>query len=140
MDVSRETIRLSFIFCAFWALFSVIITGCGEDAIRDDISSFNKIIEKRTDIKSAREVMIIYFNYLPVEKDSDYTIEEEDLTTGRTRVTLICDNLLDDSMKGLKLVMITNFDGTKWKVVIVQRNWKCYEGRGHTNWGTEPCN
>ena len=139
MNVSRETIVQSFVFCAFYALFSVFIAGCGEDTVLDDISGFNKIIEKRTDIRSAREVMIIYYNYLPGEKDSKYSIEEEDLTKGRTRVTLISDNLPDDSMRGLKLVMVTNFDGSKWKVVIVQRNWRCYDGRGHTNWGTEPC-
>ena len=57
MNVSRETIVQSFVFCAFYALFSVFIAGCGEDTVLDDISGFNKIIEKRTDIRSAREVM-----------------------------------------------------------------------------------
>mgnify|MGYP001618561841 CR=1 FL=1 len=138
LNVSRETFRKFAVFFVF-VLFLAVISGCGEDAISEDISGFNKIIQLKTDIKTAKEVMIMYNDFLPGEKDSKYSLEEEPLTPGRFRVTLIRSKISDDSMEGEKLVMIVKFDGTKWKVLVVERNWKCYPGRGHTDWGIDPC-
>jgi hypothetical protein len=137
-NVSRETFRKLVIICVF-GLFLAMINGCGEDAISEDISGFNKTIQLKTDIKSAKEVMILYNDYLPGERDSRYSIEEETLTPGRFRVTLIRSKIPDDSMEGEKLVMVVKHDGEKWKVIVVERNWRCYPGRGHTDWGIDPC-
>ncbi len=138
LNVSRETFLRLVIIWAFGVLFATL-GGCGEDALSEDISGFNNIIHLKTDIKTAKEVMIMYNDFLPGERDSKYSLEEESLTPGRFRVTLIRSKIRDDSKESEKLVMIVKFDGTKWKVLVVERNWRCYPGRGHTNWGIDPC-
>lgn len=61
--------------------------------------------------------------------------------SGRYIITLVHDKLLDDSQRATKIVMdaLWNTDST-WKVNGIQKNWKCWEGRGHTDWGIEFCN
>ena len=124
------------VFCLFLA-FSY---GCGEDTIEENEEPINRILQSRKDIKTAREVMLIYYEYKWPGTDNDFSIDEEKLPRDRTKVTLIRDNIKDDSMKGEKIMMLVKYDGEKWKVITIERNWKCYEGRGYSKWGTEPCN
>ncbi len=136
-NVSRETSKIRN-YCYILAIF-LLCQGCGEDSINEDITAFNKIIESNKEIKSAREVMIMYYNFLYSETDGKYTITEEELPRNRFMVVLIRDDIGDDSMQGEKFVMIVKHEESKWKVVTINRNWKCYPRRGHTSWGTEPC-
>ena len=126
----------------YWVLglFLAIFISCGEDVIEEPEEPINKVLQSRKDIKSAKEVMLVYYEFMWPGTDNDFTIEEEKLPRDRTKVTLIRDNIKDDSMKGEKIMMLVKHDGEKWKVITIERNWKCYKGRGHTEWGTEPCN
>ncbi|MBE2216955.1 MAG: hypothetical protein IAE90_02050 [Ignavibacteria bacterium] len=136
--VSRETMfRLLILF--LFAPFLVYFAGCDDESIPEDVSLFNKKIEYNRDIKTAKELMDLYYNRSPEEPTRNLSIVEEPLTPGRFRVTLINSKLADDSREAERLVMICKFDGTKWKVVTVERSWRCYKGRGHTDWGIEPC-
>ena len=42
-------------------------------------------------------------------------------------------------VKAEKLVMVAKVEKTKWKVLMVERNWKCITQNGETNWGLERC-
>lgn len=138
-NVSRETRHNKQLIFVLFFCFLAIFPGCGEDSIPVDVSSFNKTIELRKDLKSAKEVMLEFYSSYHSEGGRDIKVTEENLTPGRFRVTLINDDLNDDSALAEKLVMVVKQDGTKWKVISIEKNWKCHKGRGHSGWGTEPC-
>lgn len=106
-----------------------------------EIQEFNNSLSTEKNELSAKDVMHLYY---PIEIENaegkeEITIDEKTLDNGNTLVTLIHDNQMDDSVKGDKLVMeLSKIDG-KWKALSIKKNWKCYDGRGHTDWGTEFC-
>lgn len=137
MNVSRETYKI-FKFCCIVAILA-LFTGCGEDSIKEDTSAFNKIIENNDGLKSAEDVLILYYKYVRPGVEKGYTVTSEKLPRHRFLVVLIKARMGDDSMQGEKFTMLVEQKEKFWKVVIVERNWKCYPGRGNTSWGTKPC-
>ncbi len=123
----------------FLCTFSVFYS-CGEESVHLDVSGFNKRIEYRTDFKTAKDVMYEFYNLYNNDENNNLQLSEENLTPGRFKVTLINSRLNDDSMAAEKLEMIVKHDGTKWKVITVEKNWKCHNDRGHGDWGIQPCN
>ena len=73
------------------------------------------------------------------EGNEEININEKTLENGNTLVTLIHDNQMDDSVKGEKFIMELAKSEGQWNVLSIKKNWKCYEGRGHTDWGTAFC-
>ena len=73
------------------------------------------------------------------EGKEEITITTKNISSNRVEVTLIHDNLLDDSMRGKKFVMVLNKKGRKWMVSSIKKNWRCWINRGHENWGIENC-
>lgn len=120
-------------------LLAVMLPGCGEDSVKEDISVFNKSIELRTDINSARNVMVEFYNTFYGAVDEKCKITEENLTPGRYRVTLTREPIFEGPKAAEKFVMIVKFDGMKWKVLIVEKSWKC-KGNQTGEWGIESCN
>lgn len=122
----------------------IIITGCmfygcGEDAVKEDISVFNKSIELRTDISTASEVLVDFYKIFYGSIDDKCRITEENLTPGRFRAILVREPIFEGPIAALKFVMIVKFDGTKWKVLIVEKSWKC-RGDLDGKFGIEQCN
>lgn len=117
------------------------IVKISEAFVEIEALELNKVLTKIEKSKSAKEVMEIYHPYKVVanEGNEKITIQEETLENGNTLVTLIHDNLLDDSVKGEKHLMELQEEKGKWTVISIKKNWKCWEGRGHTDWGIEPC-
>src|SRR5690625_4425699 len=112
-----------------------------EEYIMIDHAELNYTLAQTTTSMSAKEVMKLYY---PQEVESQegneiLTIQEKALENGNIIVTLIHDNFLDDSLKGEKHVMELQLKNNKWSIVTLKKNWKCWERRGHTNWGIEPC-
>ena len=134
--VSRETLAKIRAFLAFLLLF---ISSCSEEAVKIDVLEFNKTLEKANELKTAKDVMRLYFDSLPGEKDTNYSVTEEQLSGGNYRITLIRTKLKDDSAEGEKYVMVAELTGSTWKVISLEKNWRCYKGRGHTDWGIDPC-
>lgn len=102
----------------------------------------NKILSQKTEKLSVRQIMNIYY---PINIDNEegnqiITIQERNLDNGTIEVELIHDNQLDDSIKAVKHLMILNNEGGNWEVISLKKNWKCWDGRGHTNWNIELCN
>ncbi|WP_108805518.1 hypothetical protein [Aquimarina sp. Aq107] len=125
----------------FGLLISIIfLTSCSENFDIKDPAEFNKQIEKRTDIAIAKELIEIYYNYPTNEGTPKLEIESKELGIGLIEVTLIHDGQEDDSQKATKIVMTAKLTGKKWTVHEIKTNRKCWDGRGHTEWGTEWCN
>ena len=125
----------------FGLLISIIfLTSCSENFDIKDPAEFNKQIEKRTDIATAKELIEIYYNYPANEGTPKLEIESKELGKGLIEVTLIHDGQEDDSQRATKIVMTAKLTGKKWTVHEIKTNRKCWDGRGHTEWGTEWCN
>jgi len=54
--------------------------------------------------------------------------------------TIITDGHTDDSVRGdrIEASLTVDPDGV-WSVIEARRAWRCWENRGHTDFGTEPC-
>jgi len=101
----------------------------------------NQMLAKKSEDLTAQEVMKLYY---PIKVDTGegnekIEISEHILDNGNTIVILIHDNLLDDSVKGEKYLLELIKTNDKWKVVSLKKNWKCWNDRGHIDWGIELC-
>jgi hypothetical protein len=124
------------LFFMFLAAGSI---SCMEEFEHTDPTRFNESIAASTDISSAGQLIMLYYDYPEGEGTPDLTITQKELTDNRIEVTLIHDNLPDDSQQAIKIVMTVAQTGEIWTVHEIRKNWKCREGRGHTNWGTAWC-
>lgn len=120
-------------------IITALLAGCGNDAVKLDISGFNKMIEFRTDFNSATDVMNEFYKNYYGNIDDKCRVTEENLTPGRYRVTLTREPIFEGPKAAEKFVMIVKFDGMKWKVLIVEKSWKC-KGNQTGEWGIESCN
>lgn len=114
----------------------------GEKFEEVDPSELNQLLAEKEEELSAQEVMKLFYPYEPEsEEEGNETIEITETTSdnGNTIVTLIHDGLMDDSLMGEKYIMELTKVGNKWKALSIKKNWKCWEGRGHTDWGIDSC-
>jgi CCR4-NOT transcriptional regulation complex NOT5 subunit len=70
------------------------------------------------------------YTYNVVAKTIDSTTQE---------ITVIEEGLLDDSKAAEKNVITINTQNGVSTVVSIQKSFKCYADRGHTDWGAELC-
>ena len=118
----------------------VLLTSCTEKFEFVDPMEFNEKIANRKDIKNGEELIKVFYNYPQNEGIPNLAIESKKLGQDRFEITLIHDGLEDDSQRATKIVMTAEHQNETWIVLEVKRNRKCYDGRGHTSWGTEWCN
>lgn len=119
----------------------VLLTACtGKSFIQADPADFNALIAERTDITDPKNLALIYYNYSDAEGVPQITVESKKIKNNKFEVVLIHDRLADDSVRAMKIVMIASRSGERWTVLEIRKQWKCYEGRGHTDWGTGLCN
>ena len=121
-------------------LVTVFMTSCSESFDNIDSTEFNESIATRTDIKTAEELIMLYYGSPESEGVPDISIQTMELEFGKIQVTMVHDKLMDDSMRAVKIIMTVEQKDQSWIVLEIKKNWKCWEGRGHTNWGTEYCN
>lgn len=117
----------------------MILTSCSENFDIIDPAEFNKMIETRTDIATAEQLIEIYYSYPLNESKPKLEMKSEELGNGLIEVTLIHDRQEDDSERATKIVITAELKDKKWKVHEIKTNRKCWDGRGHTYWGTEWC-
>ncbi len=121
-------------------ILTLLLTSCTEKFDYVDPFKFNNSIENRTDIQSAEQLIKIYYDYPDNEGTPNLTTEKKELENYKIEITLIHDRQEDDSQRATKIVMTAQYDDKKWTVLEIKTNRKCWDGRGHTNWGTEWCN
>ncbi|MBQ0907811.1 hypothetical protein KBJ98_03735 [Flavobacterium sp. F-328] len=124
----------------FILFFTFLLVSCGESFDNMDTEMINKDIAGNTNIKTPEELITFYYNYPSSESKPNLKIEKKEIEKNVFEITLIHDNQQDDSQKAEKIIMIAEKLVNKWHVKKIRRNWKCYSGRGHTDWGTEVCN
>ncbi|WP_408024668.1 hypothetical protein [Tenacibaculum sediminilitoris] len=109
-----------------------------------EISSdnLNQLLAEKEGDLSPKEVMMLFYPNKVETSEGNEKIEllEKVSNNGNVVVTLIHDNLLDDSVRGEKYIMELTKNNNKWTVLSIKKNWKCWDGRGHTDWGIEFCN
>ena len=121
-------------------LISILLTSCSEKFEYVDSTKFNNSIANQSDIETAEELIRLYYSLPESEGPQNLSIETKELEFGKTQVTMVHDEMKDDSQRALKIVMTVKQLDRSWTVIEIRKNWKCWEGRGHTNWGTEYCN
>jgi len=121
-------------------IFSTILISCTESFKKINPESFNKKIANRTDIESPEKLISLYSNIPSSESAKNRSVEITELDNDNFQITLIYKGLGDDSQSSEKIVMLAARNANKWTVLEIKKNWKCWKGRGHTNWGTGLCN
>lgn len=142
--VSRETWKYIRYGC-YGILIAIVafisIRGAMEDAsINEDVSAFNGLLEEMHDIKSPEDIMHRYYKFVRKDSVTDYIMTVEKQPRNRFMIVTVRGNLRDDSMAEEKFRMLVEDEKNHWKVVMVERNWRCVEGRGDTGWGIDKCN
>ena len=117
----------------------ILLTSCGESFKHIDSTKFNIKIQQRNDIKTPEELIEIFYDYPENEGNPKLQITSKKLDKNKFEITLIHDHLEDDSQSAVKYVMTATKKGDIWKVLEVKKNWKCFQGSGHTSWGTGTC-
>lgn len=120
--------------------FLTFFNSCTESYKMLDTEKVNKQIQHRTDIETPEELIRLYYNYSDEgEGKQKLTLKTKNIGEHKFEIILIHEGLLDDSQADQKIIMTANLNGQTWIVNEIKENWKCREGRGHTNWGTGPC-
>ena len=118
----------------------LVLSSCAEKFKQIDVEKFNTEISQNTSIKSAEELITLYYNWPISEGKPNLEISKLKFENNLFEITMIHDHLEDDSQKAEKIVMVARKLGNKWKVEEIKRNWKCYDDRGETDWGISSCN
>ena len=112
-----------------------------EDFKEIDFADLNAELQKASDTLGPKEIMRKFY---PAQVESGegnerIDIRETKLSDGTTEIELIHDNLMDDSVKAKKFLMILKGEKGKWQIVSLKHNWRCWSGRGNETWSTELC-
>lgn len=120
-------------------VLSILFTACSESFQVIDPTAFNTEIADRTDIETGEELIQFYYNYSPDEATPILEIKKRNLDDKSVEITLIHDQLEDDSQRAIKIIMTAALTDKTWFVSALKTNWKCRDGRGHTDWSSELC-
>lgn len=137
-NVSRETFRVAGgIVCVFLVL--TIFAGCGEDSISEDVSGINRVLSSEYEIKSVEQLARFYYEHLYNNPDAKLTIEIFPQTHNRVKIVMVDENPPHANMLAEKFEIIAKQNETTWKIVVVNRNWKCSSKGLEGEWGIEVC-
>ena len=90
-----------------------------------DVKGFNDFLASENAYSEIEVMLLLYPGEIEPPKDNETAdIQEEVLDNGNTLLSLIHDNLQDDSVKGYKYILELKRDNDKWTVVSAKRNWK----------------
>lgn len=104
------------------------------------VADLNSAIASRG-IETAEDIMRAYAPEDDVaEGNYAYTITEKELDQNTVQLTLREEGRMDDSVEGRQVVMQILKEGGDMRVTSIRENYRCWSGRGHENWGPEPCN
>lgn len=81
--------------------------------------------------------------YLPedLEAEGNYSYHIEKLNENGTlsEYQLIENHRMDDSLKGIKVIMTFEKTENGLRVTEIKKSFQCWENRGHENWSAELC-
>ncbi|NNE14565.1 MAG: hypothetical protein HKN51_06285 [Saprospiraceae bacterium] len=112
----------------------------GEEFQDLEFSSLNEHIIKSGEMMSPKEVLIKYYPAASeADSNAEITITENKIDDKNIELRLVHNDIMDDSVRGQKIIMALKKVGHRWVVVTLKKNWRCWEGRGHTDWGIAMC-
>ena len=88
-------------------------------------------------ITSATDLIKDYYG--EVENDNNLNISVDELLQKQYLITLVETNIKDDSIAEMMVIMKASFENGEWSVLEIDRKWKCWQGRGHSEYSSEPC-
>lgn len=107
--------------------------------IEEDATDLNHEISAHGKALIPEEIVKMYYPHQAASTKETISINKEKMEDGNTKITLIDDNMVSETQKTTKIELILQPVGKAWKVVKIQKQWKCYEGKGHTDWGIQTC-
>jgi hypothetical protein len=119
---------------------ALFFASCGEPYKSIDPKEFNDMISKRTDIRTPSALIHLYYPTINDGVEPTTSIETKSLGGGEFEIIMVSEHLGDDSQQAEKIIMMAHDNGNTWTVNEIRLSWKCYEGRGSTNWNATPCN
>jgi hypothetical protein len=131
-------------------LFStVLILNCNELKIQKEINPESTIVktdkysELNNRLKKAENidtpVDLIKYYYGEIDNEEDIDIIVENLEKGQYIISLVHENIKDDSISGVKIIMAAQQNEKIWTVQKIDCTWKCNKNRGHIKYSSEPC-
>ncbi|EHQ41891.1 hypothetical protein [Myroides odoratus] len=107
---------------------------------QETIDKLNEAI-KREKLTSVEGIMRFY---APEDKEAEgkYSYDITVLQMSNSSLTLITlteEGINDDSMQAKKVVMTIKAKDGHNQVTQIKQSYKCWEGRGHTNWNASHC-
>jgi len=103
----------------------------------DKYTELNQRVRKAGNINTPVELVKYYYGEIDDEQDIDISVDKFD--NNQYKIMLIQENIKDDSIAGMRVIMLAKKDNNEWTVIDIQRTWKCQKGRGHSNFSSEPC-
>ncbi|NUY82103.1 hypothetical protein HUK80_14460 [Flavobacterium sp. MAH-1] len=104
-----------------------------------DSRRFNAKIAHNTAIATPEALIVLYYDYPTREGTPNLQLSKKEIGPQHFEITLIHDNLDDDSVKAIKIDMTAKRIGNTWQVQKILKSWKCYDGRDHTDWSSQKC-
>jgi len=103
----------------------------------DKYAEFNQRVRKAGNIHTPVELIKYYYGEIDAEQDIDIYVNQ--FENNQYKIILVQENIKDDSIAGMKVIMMAKRDYNQWMVQDIQRTWKCQKGRGHTKYNSQPC-
>ena len=104
----------------------------------DKYEKLNQRVRKAGNINTPVELIKYYYG--EIDADQNINISVDQLENNQYEITLIQENIKDDSIEGMRVLMLAKRDNNQWTVLDIQRTWRCQKERGHTNFSSEMCN
>ena len=110
----------------------------GEKFMSLEVDKINNTIAQFPDYLSPLEILDVYYRTEAAEGE-EITTHEDKISKTESEVTLVHSGLQDDSVESEKYVLTAKLANGEWMITKIQKNWKCQLGRGHQEFGVEPC-
>lgn len=106
------------------------------------VEAFNESVLKGKDNKWTSDPVAVSLRFIGPFEGRMQTIErvnESPESFDTTQVTIINKGLLDDSVKAVKYKLTLNKVDSVWVIDSAVKVFKCWKGRGHEDFSSEPC-
>ena len=101
-------------------------------------TELNQRVRKAGNINTPVELIKYYYGEIDADQDVDISVDQ--FENNQYKITLIQRNIKDDSIAGMRVLMLAKRDNNQWTVQDIQRNWECQRGHGSTKFSSNPCN
>lgn len=110
-----------------------------------DFENFNKTIiegqEAKTEwVNSPFQIALKFTNDQLESRSKKIEVQSENAENqDNVFVTIREDGLLDDSVQSSMVILKMNKKEDLWQIQEAKQVWKCWEGRGHKTFNSQPC-